>query len=248
MSFKVIDGGGPDKEERERQEQERESQQELEWAQSEFSWALRDCAANVLRIVRGAGKPYELLIQMNNVLKAASKYRDAHDHYPSSDLIQTELALYDEYEQKEDRQSQEGISGESRNVLRDHAEVDRLWALHVIHRGALQVAESGLVGQDTQQRAGESELHRGMMMWGLWREERNRRREATRPSRAKAKNPADEEKGKRASSVPTETAAARPPAPGSQFARKRRPGRSERTPESDQGEWLKEDRRAYVKN
>jgi len=57
MSFKVIDGDGPGKEERDRD-------RDREWAKHEFSWAIRDTAANMLRIIRGAGKPYELLVQM----------------------------------------------------------------------------------------------------------------------------------------------------------------------------------------
>ena len=47
MSFKVIDGGGPGKDDRDRQ-------RDQEWAQDEFSWAIRETAANLLRIVRGA--------------------------------------------------------------------------------------------------------------------------------------------------------------------------------------------------
>jgi hypothetical protein len=65
MSFKVIDGDGPGKEEGDRE-------REREWAQGEFSYAIRDCAANMLRIVRGAGKGYEILRQMQTVIEALS--------------------------------------------------------------------------------------------------------------------------------------------------------------------------------
>jgi len=57
MSFKVIDGDGPGKDERERE-------RERQWAKQEFSQASREVAANMLRIIRGAGKPYDLLLQM----------------------------------------------------------------------------------------------------------------------------------------------------------------------------------------
>jgi hypothetical protein len=65
MSFKVIDGDGPGKEERERQRRQ-------EWAKDEFSGALREMAANMLRIVRGAGKGYELLRQMQSCSRPRS--------------------------------------------------------------------------------------------------------------------------------------------------------------------------------
>ena len=57
MSFKVIDGGGPGKEERDKAQEEREKERQREWATSEFSWAIRETAANMIRIIRGAGKP-----------------------------------------------------------------------------------------------------------------------------------------------------------------------------------------------
>ena len=81
MSFKVIDGSGPSKEERNQQEKERELQQQRDGTRSDFSWALRDCAANMLRIIRGAGKPNELMRQMQKALNAAVKFREV----PSSD-------------------------------------------------------------------------------------------------------------------------------------------------------------------
>ncbi|MGY3413524.1 hypothetical protein ACVWZV_009691 [Bradyrhizobium sp. GM5.1] len=67
MPFKVIDGDGPGKE-------ERDSKQDQKMARDEFSWAIRDCAANLLRIIRGAGKPYELMRQMQLALNTSAKF------------------------------------------------------------------------------------------------------------------------------------------------------------------------------
>jgi hypothetical protein len=90
MSFKVTDGDGPGKDERDREQQR-------EWAKHEFSWAIRDTTANMLRIVRGAGKPYELLIQMKKAIDAAIKFQELHNHWPS-DVIANDLQLEDEME------------------------------------------------------------------------------------------------------------------------------------------------------
>ena len=102
MSFKVIDGDGPGKDERDR-----------EGAEQEFSYAIRDCAANMLRIVRGAGKGYEILRQMQTAIEAAVKFREVHGHWPSSDYIQRELALHDDYERKSEREQKAELSQET---------------------------------------------------------------------------------------------------------------------------------------
>jgi hypothetical protein len=90
MSFKVIDGDGPGKEEREREA-------DRQWAKQEFSQAIREVAANMLRIIRGAGKPYDLLPQMKTAIDTAIKFQELHHHWPY-DVIASDLALEDEVE------------------------------------------------------------------------------------------------------------------------------------------------------
>ena len=65
----VIEGGGPEKDDRERQ-------RARDRAKDDFSWAIREVAANILRIIRGAGKPYELVLQMQRAIDAAVKFRE----------------------------------------------------------------------------------------------------------------------------------------------------------------------------
>jgi len=55
MSFKVLDGDGPANDARDRERRR-------EWAKSEFSWAICETSANMLRITRGAEKFYDLLL------------------------------------------------------------------------------------------------------------------------------------------------------------------------------------------
>jgi len=110
MSFKVIDGDGPGKE-------ERDSERQREWAKDEFSGAIRELAANILR-VRGAGKAYELLVQMKVAIDSAIKYRDLHDYWPSDDVIANALRLEDEMESTLER-------GRAGTLAQEH--IDR-WA------------------------------------------------------------------------------------------------------------------------
>ncbi|NOJ40801.1 hypothetical protein [Bradyrhizobium australiense] len=178
MSFKVIDGGGPDKEERDRE-------RERDWAKHELSGALREVAANMVRIVRGAGKPHELLIQMKAVIDSAIKFRDLHGYWPN-DVIANALQLTDEMQDCLDR----GRAG-----TLDQAHIDRWWkdgtfdkmmAEHTMYKGVLQIVASGLIGQNTQQRAGESEFHDGLRRFERIREEQLRRftenRSTSRPT------------------------------------------------------------------
>jgi hypothetical protein len=157
MSFKVIDGGGPRKEER-----------DLERAKHEFSWAIRETAANMLRIIRGVGKPYELLMQMKKAIDSAIKFQDLHGYWPF-DVIASDLLLEDEMETFLAR-GREGT-------------FDRMMAEHTMYRGALQAIASELIGQNTQKRSGESEFHEGLRQWMKIREERiQKEREAAKAS------------------------------------------------------------------
>jgi hypothetical protein len=171
MSFKVIDGGGPRKEER-----------DLERAKHEFSWAIRETAANMLRIIRGVGKPYELLMQMKKAIDSAIKFQDLHGYWPF-DVIASDLLLEDEMET---------FLARGREGTTEQATIDRWWkdgtfdrmmAEHTMYRGALQAIASELIGQNTQKRSGESEFHEGLRQWMKIREERiQKEREAAKAS------------------------------------------------------------------
>lgn len=174
----VIEGGGPEKDDSERQ-------RARDRAKDDFSWAIREVAANMLRIIRGAGKPYELVLQMQRAIDAAVKFREVHQYWPQ-EVITNDLQIQSEYE----RICREGKLPQ--------ATIDRWWedgtfdamiAEHTILRGSLQTIASELIGQSTQKSAGKNELHDGIMSWIRNREERKRKREqAHKAERGARKN------------------------------------------------------------
>lgn len=142
----VIDGDGPGKEERDRE-------RDRERASNEFSSAIRDTAANMLRIVRGAGKPYELLLQTKRTIDSAIKFRELHDYWPT-DVIANTLRLED---------AREALYADAGKGKYDQASIDRwledgtidqMLAEGAIFRGALQAIASELIGQTLQKRSG----------------------------------------------------------------------------------------------
>ena len=155
MSFKVIDGDGTGRE-------ERDLQRDREFAEADFSWALREMAANMLRIIRGAGKSYELLAQMKKTIDSAIKFQGLHGHFP-------QVSNYLEIEDKHQKIIERRHAGDI-----DQASIDRWWkdgtfekmiAEHTIMCGAFQAVASQLIGQRTQENAGERELHDGIRDW-----------------------------------------------------------------------------------
>ncbi|WMT78867.1 hypothetical protein [Bradyrhizobium sp. Ash2021] len=171
--FKVIDGDGPDKEERERQ-------QAREWAKADVERTIREVAANMLRIIRGAGKPYEILIQMKAVIDAAIKFQEVHNYWPN-DVIANELHLTSKDEEYWEGEKQGRYTKEQVERWLGDGRHQQILTEHTIQRGALQAIASALIGQDMRQRAGESEFHDGLRRWAENREERLRkRREAER--------------------------------------------------------------------
>jgi hypothetical protein len=162
----VIDGGGPEKDERERQ-------RARERAEDDFSWAIREVAANILRIIRGAGKPYELLSQMQRAIDAAVKFKEVHQHWPQ-EVITNELQI----QREDERICREGkLPQTTIDRWWEDGTFDSMIAEHTILRGALQTIASELIGQSTQKSVGESELHDGIMSWIWNRDERKRKRE-----------------------------------------------------------------------
>ena len=61
-------------------------------AMNEASWALRELTANLLRVTRGAGKPYEIVRQAQALIEAMIDYRDAAGYFPSSDELADALS------------------------------------------------------------------------------------------------------------------------------------------------------------
>lgn len=120
-----------------------------------LEWPMREHAANILRIVRGAGKPYDLARQMAGILQRFEDYRSVTGHYPSSGDLGAMLRV----ERDDDR-----------FIGCDDDDLNMMFAERGIVSGALQVAASELVGQSTQQSRGETEMHDGMRRWEEARE------------------------------------------------------------------------------
>ena len=99
-------------------------------------------AANMLRIIRGAGKPYELLVQMKKAIDSAIKFQELYSYWPF-DVITNDLLVEDEMETFLAR-GREGTS--------DQATIDRWWkdgtfdrmmAEHTIHASAFDLPAEG---------------------------------------------------------------------------------------------------------
>ena len=104
---------------------------------------LAELTANLMRVARGAGKPYELEKQTGALFEAFERYRGAVGHGVPSDDLACRLRV--------------------RKDLFDRELSDRDYELDAADEamvaGALQVAASRLAGQRTQERRGESDMH-----------------------------------------------------------------------------------------
>lgn len=114
-------------------------------AEMDLRWVLKRMAANAIRVVRGAGRPEELGLQCAAVVKSYQDYHNASGEWPSPNLISNILSIRH----------------------RDYrSETDRAWewedAVRQMVAGGLQIAASQLMEQNTQERAGVSEMFDGL--------------------------------------------------------------------------------------
>lgn len=109
-------------------------------------WALRELAANLLRVLRGAGRPDSLAEQASCFSQAVNTYYASSPTYSLNfnDLLDGVEPCYSDYP-------------ESRRQFYDMDIAE--WS---IISGALQVAASGLLGQATQKTKGGSEMFGGI--------------------------------------------------------------------------------------
>jgi hypothetical protein len=129
-------------------------------AKDQVEYRLREMAANLLRCVRGAGKPFELGRQAASFTAALTSYYETVGHYPPSDEL-SRLLLWDEGRKYEHPDS-----------------VGRHDAERRIIRGALQIVASELLGQLTQRSAGSDEMRLGTNDLIAWREDRRKQHAA----------------------------------------------------------------------
>lgn len=133
-------------------------------AEQQVDMAVRELAANLLRVVRGAGRASELGRQADQFLAACEAYREVVGHYPPSEDLGAALHVHEMPEP---------------GKLAEH-EYEFAAARESMVRGGLQIAASRLLGQSTQERAGESELFDGGRQYAALREERRKEAERER--------------------------------------------------------------------
>jgi hypothetical protein len=143
-----------------------------EWAKREIEWPLRELAANIIRVVRGAGKSYELGRQCVAVIEAFKRYHEKVGHWPATWEIDQALS----------------IRRDDTNATYDEA-WEREHACETVIRGALQVTASRLVGQNTQEERGRSEMMDGVNTVERIREEARKRRAETERAQRLASRP-----------------------------------------------------------
>lgn len=116
-----------------------------ERAKDHVDWAIRELTANLFRVTRGAGKPWDVGTQAVALVEAMRAFWEATDTWPFDELHEM-LAL--------DRRKTTADADENAAATR--------YAEAAIIDGVLQVAASTLLGQRTQISRGESEMYDGI--------------------------------------------------------------------------------------
>lgn len=125
----------------------REAEEVRERAVESLGWPLRDLAANILRVVRGGGKPDDIAPQCAALIDAFEGYRAVCGPYPSSCDISAALAIT--------------LSG-GMQARHEPETLRSIWAQETMVAGALQIVASKLLDEPSQEAAGRSELYRGV--------------------------------------------------------------------------------------
>jgi len=141
-------------------------------AESRLDQSLRELTANLLRVVRGAGRAYDVEDQIRKAADAFGAFR--------------EVAGYGVGAQEIDQMLSGGLPPEITGPWSDARE--RQQATEMIVRGSLQMTAAELLGQHLQVAAGRQELGKGVQYLHEMRERaQEERRQTERAQRAAKK-------------------------------------------------------------
>lgn len=149
------------------------------WVMADVGFHLRELTANLLRVSRGAGKAHDIGHQCAKLIGAFQAYHKEVGHWPPSWDLKEAI-------------SKEPVYREGFVLSTDEAE--RLSHTETMIAGALQTVASRLLGQNTQERAGESELYRGFNGLVEYRAEQRRILAMADKTRTKPKKSAAKKK------------------------------------------------------
>lgn len=168
-------------------------------AETELKYPLRELAANLIRIVRGAGDPDQLPDQLVQTLKFYEKHVKATGGVPKPKVVRK--MLDPEEAMIEARPWTEITNPEEIEALNRSGMAERQEAEELMRKGGLQITASMLLGQHTQSIAGEHEMYRGhhlmhdalavdSLHWRKWQKERDEEeKRARRRSKGKVVDP-----------------------------------------------------------
>jgi len=132
-----------------------------QWAKQKLDRSLIELATNLMRVVRGAGRPDDIIDNCAGVLTAALEYQETTKRYPHSFEVASALRL--EHEPIIDYQS---------------FWAGRQLAIRDMISGSLQVAASTLIGQRLQIDQGKKEMDGAFREMERLREEQRQKRAA----------------------------------------------------------------------
>lgn len=122
-------------------------EREAEWSEQMVEDSLRRLAANLIRITRGSGTLYEVEAQIMELAELLAKHRSLTSHGVSPHVFDKALS-YDPY-----------------IAYDDEGSANFQLALSQIVKGALQLAASAMLDNNTTKHQGEMELLEGQVMW-----------------------------------------------------------------------------------
>lgn len=113
-------------------------------AEREVAGAIRELAANLLRVIRGAGKPHEIEMQVQAALEAFIHYRDLVGTPAPPDIVCRGI---------------DGWTDTATDAPLAEEALHEQELLNSILQGALQVVASRLLGQLTHETRGRRQMH-----------------------------------------------------------------------------------------